>query len=137
MLEKEATRFDSSQNDDGAVCWFFEIDDVAGLISCEENNGDLGIPTVTLSLPLADTEDLSRDDLLELLSRNSEMFQASLTCTSSLETEGGNQRLLAIQHRFATHDFNPESFLEYIETLQFNAVTFLPELFDDPKPTIH
>ena len=137
VLEKEATRFDCSKNDAGSLCWFFEIDDVAGLISCEENTEDIGIPTVTLMLPLADTEDLSREDLLELLSRNAQMFHAALTCTSPFETESGTQRLLAIQHRFATHDFNAASFLEYVETLQFNAVTFLPELFDEPKPTIH
>ena len=138
ILREKTRRFESSETEDGVFCWFFELEGVSGLISCEHNNDDLEIPTVTLVLPLADTEDLSREDLMELLSRNSDMYHASLTCTApffSDEKTKETRRLLAIQHRFAVEDFVPTKFLEYVEMLQFNAVTFLPELFD--PPTIH
>lgn len=83
VLRKVATEFDqlSQPTEDGAL-WGFELeDDASGFVSLESNQGTLDVPTVTISLSLGAIEEVSREDLMDLLTINGDLLGASLTIT--------------------------------------------------------
>lgn len=86
VLRKAASEIDqiSPASEDGAL-WGFELeDDASGFLSLESNEGTFDVPTVTISLSSGAIEEITKDDLLDLLTINGDLLGASLTITPPL-----------------------------------------------------
>lgn len=103
--------------DEHGAVWHFQIDEeVVGFAICDDGEGTLGVPTVSISLVIDTAESYSRDDLLDLLSTNMGLLDAAVCATPSMEEE--DEILLLLQHKVTADNFDPESFPAIINRLE-------------------
>ncbi|NLW81515.1 MAG: hypothetical protein GXY42_07580 [Desulfovibrionales bacterium] len=124
VLRKVATEFDqlSQPTEDGAL-WGFELeDDASGFVSLESNQGTLDVPTVTISLSLGAIEEVSREDLMDLLTINGDLLGASLTITPPLGEE--QEEFLMLQTKFVASEFSEDMFIKSINSLMTQMSIF-------------
>lgn len=115
-----------------SVMWCFSMpvvindtgeDTLCGMISCETNEEDIGIPTVSISISLGKITGFSREKLLHLLTINSDFYGARLFVAPFPD----GSEVLWLGHRVSVEDFNPEKFGEYVADLVGQAMRFVPE----------
>lgn len=72
--------------------WFIQLKEyeIFGFISCENNESDIMIPTISIALVLYDITALPREGLLELLSLNGDFHG----CTLCADNFDGNWKLV-------------------------------------------
>ena len=124
VLRKVASEFEpvSEPSEDGAL-WGFELDDEAsGFLSLESNEGTLDVPTVTVSLSLGSIEEVSREDLMDLLTINGDLLGASLTITPPLGEE--QEEFLMLQTKFVASEFSEEMFTKSMTSLMTQMSIF-------------
>ena len=124
VLRKVASEFEpvSEPTEDGAL-WGFELDDEAsGFLSLESNEGTLDVPTVTVSLSLGSIEEVSREDLMDLLTINGDLLGASLTITPPLGEE--QEEFLMLQTKFVASEFSEEMFTKSMTSLMTQMSIF-------------
>jgi hypothetical protein len=117
VLKKVAAESEliSPVTEDGAL-WGFEInEDASGFLSLDSNQGTFDVPTVTVSLSLGAIEEVSKEDLLDLLALNGDLFGASLTITPPLGEE--QEDFLMLQTKFAATDFSEDTFSKSVRSL--------------------
>jgi hypothetical protein len=124
VLRKVASEIDliSPVSEDGAL-WGFELeDDASGFVSLESNQGTLDVPTVTISLSLGAIEEISKDDLIDLLTINGDLLGASLTITPPLGEE--QEEFLMLQTKFVATEFSEDMFTKSITSLMTQMSIF-------------
>ncbi len=124
VLRKVASEFEpvSEPTEDGAL-WGFELDeDASGFLSLESNQGTLDVPTVTVSLSLGSIEEVSREDLMDLLTINGDLLGASLTITPPLGEE--QEEFLMLQTKFVATEFSEEMFTKSMTSLMTQMSIF-------------
>jgi hypothetical protein len=110
VLKKVATESEpvSPATEDGGI-WGFELgEDASGFLSLESNQGTLDVPTVTVSLSLGSIEEVSKEDLMDLLIINGDLLGASLTITPPLGEE--QEEFLMLQTKFVATEFSEDMF---------------------------
>jgi hypothetical protein len=124
VLRKAASEIDqiSPASEDGAL-WGFELeDDASGFLSLESNEGTFDVPTVTISLSLGAIEEITKDDLLDLLTINGDLLGASLTITPPLGE--AQEEFLMLQTKFLATEFSEEMFAKSITSLMTQMSIF-------------
>ena len=124
VLRKVATEFEmvSPAAEDGAL-WGFELgEEASGFLSLESNQGTLDVPTVTVSLSLGSIEEVSKEDLMDLLIINGDLLGASLTITPPLGEE--QEEFLMLQTKFVATDFSEDMFNKSITSLMTQMSIF-------------
>ena len=124
VLRKVATEFEmvSPAAEDGAL-WGFELDEEAsGFLSLESNQGTLDVPTVTVSLSLGSIEEVTKEDLMDLLTINGDLLGASLTITPPLGEE--QEEFLMLQTKFVATEFSEDTFNKSITSLMTQMSIF-------------
>lgn len=124
VLRKAASEIDliSPVSEDGAL-WGFELeDDASGFVSLELNQGTFDVPTVTISLSLGAIEEISKDDLLDLLTINGDLLGASLTITPPLGE--AQEEFLMLQTKFMATEFSEDMFAKSITSLMTQMSIF-------------
>ncbi len=124
VLRKVASEIDliSPVSEDGAL-WGFELeDDASGFVSLESNQGTFDVPTVTISLSLGAIEEISKDDLIDLLTINGDLLGASLTITPPLGEE--QEEFLMLQTKFVATEFSEDMFTKSITSLMTQMSIF-------------
>lgn len=124
VLKAAATESElvSPASEDGAI-WGFEIgEDASGFLSLESNQGTLDVPTVTVSLSLGSIEEISKEDLMDLLIINGDLLGASLTITPPLGEE--QEEFLMLQTKFVASDFSEDMFNKSVTSLMTQMSIF-------------
>ena len=124
VLRKIASESDliTPLSEDGAL-WGFELaDEASGFLSLEANTGTFDVPTVTVSLSLGAIEDISKEDLLDLLAINGDLLGASLTITPPLGD--GQEEFLMLQTKFVASEFSEEAFNKSLTSLMTQMSIF-------------
>jgi hypothetical protein len=124
VLKTAATESElvSPASEDGAI-WGFEIgEDASGFLSLESNQGTLDVPTVTVSLSLGSIEEISKEDLMDLLIINGDLLGASLTITPPLGEE--QEEFLMLQTKFVATDFSADMFNKSVTSLMTQMSIF-------------
>lgn len=124
VLGKVSSEFDAIAplGEDGAL-WGFELeDDASGFISLELNEGTFDVPTVTISLSLGTIEEISKDDLLDLLAINGDLLGAALTITPPLGEE--QEEFLMLQTKFVATEFSEEMLTRSLTSLMTQISIF-------------
>jgi hypothetical protein len=124
VLRKVASEWEpvSAATEDGAL-WGFELgEDASGFLSLESNQGTLDVPTVTVSLSLGSIEEVSKEDLMDLLIINGDLLGASLTITPPLGEE--QEEFLMLQTKFVATDFSEDMFTKSITSLMTQMSIF-------------
>jgi hypothetical protein len=124
VLKKVATESEpvSPATEDGAI-WGFELgEDASGFLSLESNQGTLDVPTVTVSLSLGSIEEISKEDLMDLLIINGDLLGASLTITPPLGDE--QEEFLMLQTKFVATDFSEDMFNKSVTSLMTQMSIF-------------
>lgn len=124
VLRKVATEFEmvSPAADDGAL-WGFELgEEASGFLSLESNQGTLDVPTVTVSLSLGSIEEVTKEDLMDLLTINGDLLGASLTITPPLGEE--QEEFLMLQTKFVATEFSEDTFNKSITSLMTQMSIF-------------
>jgi hypothetical protein len=124
VLRKVATEFEpvSEPAEDGAL-WGFELgEDASGFLSLESNQGTLDVPTVTVSLSLGSIEEITREDLMDLLTINGDLLGASLTITPPLGEE--QEEFLMLQTKFVATEFSEDMFTKSVTSLMTQMSIF-------------
>jgi len=124
VLKTAATESElvSPASEDGAI-WGFEIgEDASGFLSLESNQGTLDVPTVTVSLSLGSIEEISKEDLMDLLIINGDLLGASLTITPPLGEE--QEEFLMLQTKFVASDFSEDMFNKSVTSLMTQMSIF-------------
>jgi hypothetical protein len=124
VLRKVATEFEpvAEATEDGAL-WGFELgEDASGFLSLESNQGTLDVPTVTVSLSLGSIEEVSKEDLMDLLTINGDLLGASLTITPPLGEE--QEEFLMLQTKFVATDFSEDMFNKSVTSLMTQMSIF-------------
>jgi hypothetical protein len=124
VLKKVASESEpvSPATEDGAI-WGFELgEDASGFVSLESNQGTLDVPTVTVSLSLGSIEDVSKEDLMDLLIINGDLLGASLTITPPLGEE--QEEFLMLQTKFVATDFSEDMFNKSVTSLMTQMSIF-------------
>ena len=124
VLKTAATESElvSPASEDGAI-WGFELgEDASGFLSLESNEGTLDVPTVTVSLSLGSIEEVSKEDLMDLLIINGDLLGASLTITPPLGEE--QEEFLMLQTKFVASDFSEDMFNKSVTSLMTQMSIF-------------
>jgi hypothetical protein len=124
VLKKVATESEpvSPATEDGAI-WGFELgEDASGFLSLESNQGTFDVPTVTVSLSLGSIEEISKEDLMDLLIINGDLLGASLTITPPLGEE--QEEFLMLQTKFVAADFSEDMFNKSVTSLMTQMSIF-------------
>lgn len=124
VLRTVAVEYDLAApvSEDGAL-WGFELEeDASGFLSLESNQGTYDVPTVTVSLSLGPLEDVSVEELKELLIINGDLLGASLTITPPLGTE--QEEFLLLQTRFVATEFSEEMLNKSLSSLMTQMSLF-------------
>jgi hypothetical protein len=124
VLKKVATESEpvSPASEDGGI-WGFELgEDASGFLSLESNQGTLDVPTVTVSLSLGSIEEVSKEDLMDLLIINGDLLGASLTITPPLGEE--QEEFLMLQTKFVATDFSEDMFNKSVTSLMTQMSIF-------------
>ncbi|PKN43482.1 MAG: hypothetical protein CVU60_00195 [Deltaproteobacteria bacterium HGW-Deltaproteobacteria-18] len=124
VLKTAATESElvSPASEDGAI-WGFELgEDASGFLSLESNEGTLDVPTVTVSLSLGSIEEISKEDLMDLLIINGDLLGASLTITPPLGEE--QEEFLMLQTKFVASDFSEDMFNKSVTSLMTQMSIF-------------
>ena len=124
VLKAAATESElvSPASEDGAI-WGFELgEDASGFLSLESNQGTLDVPTVTVSLSLGSIEEVSKEDLMDLLIINGDLLGASLTITPPLGEE--QEEFLMLQTKFVATDFSEDMFNKSVTSLMTQMSIF-------------
>ena len=124
VLKKVASESEpvSPATEDGAI-WGFELgEDASGFLSLESNQGTLDVPTVTVSLSLGSIEEISKEDLMDLLIINGDLLGASLTITPPLGEE--QEEFLMLQTKFVATDFSEDMFNKSVTSLMTQMSIF-------------
>lgn len=124
VLKAAATESElvSPASEDGAI-WGFELgEDASGFLSLESNEGTLNVPTVTVSLSLGSIEEVSKEDLMDLLIINGDLLGASLTITPPLGEE--QEEFLMLQTKFVASDFSEDMFNKSVTSLMTQMSIF-------------
>lgn len=124
VLRKVATEFEpiSEPAEDGAL-WGFELgEDASGFLSLESNQGTLDVPTVTVSLSLGSIEEVTKEDLMDLLTINGDLLGASLTITPPLGEE--QEEFLMLQTKFVAMEFSEDMFNKSVTSLMTQMSIF-------------
>ena len=124
VLKAAATESElvSPASEDGAI-WGFELgEDASGFLSLESNQGTLDVPTVTVSLSLGSIEEVSKEDLMDLLIINGDLLGASLTITPPLGEE--QEEFLMLQTKFVASDFSEDMFNKSVTSLMTQMSIF-------------
>ena len=124
VLKAAATESElvSPASEDGAI-WGFELgEDASGFLSLESNEGTLDVPTVTVSLSLGSIEEISKEDLMDLLIINGDLLGASLTITPPLGEE--QEEFLMLQTKFVATDFSEDMFNKSVTSLMTQMSIF-------------
>jgi hypothetical protein len=135
LEETVAVHERSQATDEHCDLWYFEIDEVAGFISCEENETDIRVPTVTLAIGVGIADDLTRDELMGLMERNNHLYQCAVVITPPLPMGDEEHRMIAVHRRVDARTFHPQSFLDHLNDLQVNSELFLANVLGGE--TIH
>ncbi|MDY0227747.1 hypothetical protein SAMN04488082_104170 [Desulfomicrobium apsheronum] len=124
VLKAAATESElvSPASEDGAI-WGFELgEDASGFLSLESNQGTLDVPTVTVSLSLGSIEEVSKEDLMDLLIINGDLLGASLTITPPLGEE--QEEFLMLQTKFVASEFSEDMFNKSVTSLMTQMSIF-------------
>ncbi len=124
VLRKVATESElvSPAAEDGAM-WGFELgEEASGFLSLESNQGTLDVPTVTVSLSLGSIEEVTKEDLMDLLTINGDLLGASLTITPPLGEE--QEEFLMLQTKFVATEFSEDMFNKSITSLMTQMSIF-------------
>lgn len=124
VLKAAATESElvSPASEDGAI-WGFELgEDASGFLSLESNQGTLDVPTVTVSLSLGSIEEVSKEDLMDLLIINGDLLGASLTITPPLGEE--QEEFLMLQTKFVASEFSGDMFNKSVTSLMTQMSIF-------------
>lgn len=124
VLKKVASEFEpvSPPAEDGAL-WGFELgEDASGFLSLESNQGTLDVPTVTVSLSLGSIEEVTKEDLMDLLIINGDLLGASLTITPPLGEQ--QEEFLMLQTKFVATDFSEDMFNKSLTSLMTQMSIF-------------
>ena len=124
VLKKVATESEpvSPATEDGGI-WGFELgEDASGFLSLESNQGTLDVPMVTVSLSLGSIEEVSKEDLMDLLIINGDLLGASLTITPPLGEE--QEEFLMLQTKFVATDFSEDMFNKSVTSLMTQMSIF-------------
>lgn len=124
VLKKTASEYEpvSPAAEDGAL-WGFEMDeDASGFLALDSNQGTFDLPTVTVSLSLGTLEDVTQEDLLDLLALNGDLLGASLTLTPPLGE--AQEEFLMLQTKFPAVDFSEEMFEKSVTSLMTQISIF-------------
>lgn len=146
VMAEECTRYECVYEDDDEIgrIWNFLLDDsISGYIGVEDNEETLGIRTVSVGIHLKDITDLSREELVNLFSANSDFINASLSIINipvpSEESEVNDEEeeeedeekeeelreLLIIQSRYPFESFEPDDFRNYVDNMIFQYQAIL------------
>lgn len=124
VLRKVASEWEpvSEASEDGAL-WGFELgDEASGFLALDSNTGTLDVPTVTVSLSLGAIEDVTKEDLMDLLTINGDLLGASLTITPPLGEE--QEEFLMLQTKFLATEFSADMFNKSITSLMTQMSIF-------------
>ena len=147
VMVEECTSYECVLIDDDEIgrLWTFVIEDTfSGYLSVDDNEESLKVRTVTLGLNLKDITGASREELLELLSRNAGLVSANFSVMkfpvadndeeepvmidegedvefADVESEPELHDMLIIQTRLPFEAFAPEDFGDYVQNLLFQA----------------
>ncbi|PKL46887.1 MAG: hypothetical protein CVV42_15010 [Candidatus Riflebacteria bacterium HGW-Riflebacteria-2] len=141
--------------DDIGRLWTFVIEDTfSGYLSVEDNEEGLKVRTVTVGLNLKDVTEASREELLELFTRNAALVSANF-CVMKFPVAGDAEDeplivdegedvdydnsdnepemhdMLIIQTRLPFEAFAPEDFGDFVQNLLFQADLQLSSQDDD------
>ncbi len=101
---------------DGAA-WYYEMgDDLCGFVSLDRNSNSIQIATVLITISLGEISNWGKEDLLNILDKNGELFRAAFTV---VEIEGS--WILFLQYKVIAESFKPEEFEKCIDYLQLQA----------------
>lgn len=122
--------------EEDSVMWRFSMpvvviddmgkDTVYGVVSCETNEKDIGIPTVSISISLGEITGFSREKLFRLLAINGDLCGATLIVVLLPD----KSKILFLGYRIPIEDFIPKEFGEYVADLLVQAMMFVPEEMD-------
>ncbi len=101
---------------DGAA-WYYEMgDDLCGFVSLDSNFNSIQIATVLITISLGEISNWGKEDLLNILDKNGELFRAAFT---AVEIDGS--WILFLQYKVMAESFKPEEFEKCIDYLQLQA----------------
>lgn len=117
VVQEECSDFEElvPASEDSAVWGFIIDEDTSGFVFLDANLGTFDVATVTISLSLGTLEDITKDDLLELLSVNGELLGASLTITPPFGDE--QEEFLMLQTKFLATEFSKTMFVNSLNSL--------------------
>ena len=147
IMAEECTKYECVFEDEDEIAriWNFILDEsISGYIGLEDNEETIGIQTVSIGLHLKDITNLSREDLINLFSANSDFINANLSVINipipvkdeeeleeDEEPEVEIKELLIIQSRIPFDAFVPEDFRSYIDNMIFQYQVILGSDDDD------
>lgn len=124
VLRKVAVEWEpmAPPSEDGAM-WGFELEDeISGFLSLDSNEGTLDVPTVAVSLSLGAIEEISSDDLKDLLAINGDLLGAVLTITPPLGAE--EEEFLMLQTKFMAAEFSEDMLTKSLTSLMTQMSIF-------------
>lgn len=161
VMDRECSDYECLVHDDDDVgyLWSFVIEDsISGFVGIEDNKETFDVDTVTVGLHLKDVTDHSRDQLIDILEMNTQMFNASFGITrfpasmpegiddfddGMLEMIAGNvsteREMLVIQSRMPLEVFAASDFMGYVQSLLFQAEFMMidhEEHYDEDEPGV-
>lgn len=103
--------------------WGFELEDeTSGFLMLIDKTSTFDEPLVTLSFTLGPVDEASEDDLKDLLSVNSELYDASLTITPPMGED--DDEFLLLQTKFPAAEFSAERFALALSSLSKQFALF-------------
>jgi len=123
-LKQQCKKVDAMTGpDEKGGAWRFVVDrETIGFLSCENNEEDIRVPTVSTAVYLGDLTGADKKFLLRLLELNGSFFQAHFTVQN---IDGA--RMLFIEQRVAAESYSPERFKESVDHLVRQYALFFEE----------
>jgi hypothetical protein len=125
FLAENAKEFERMGNLDADGCaWGFAMEDpsVAGFLSCESNQEDLGFATVSLALSMMDGSSRTRDEMVRLMQINTAFYNAALVATPP-DSNGNFGVMLA--RKIPAEQFQLDDLVPHIRNMLGQAEMFL------------
>jgi hypothetical protein len=124
-IEMDLSRFLKIIEKPSPETWFFEFieNELLGFISCELNEEDIDIPTISIALIIADITNASRQQIIDLFSLNTQLHACSLSIV-----EFGDQLKLTLNRRIIAESYQSGELQENTNIMLIRLDIFFPEI---------
>ncbi len=141
-LQEKGVEFQRVEGEGGDLpTWL--VADASGYtagVLLESNDDSLGIPTVTISILVAELEEPDVNYLADIMARSGELINATMTAQiadpedEEAEEEAGGPLVLGITRRVPLPVFSSDNLHHHIHDLVMQLEFFFPDLVGEDEP---